>query len=135
MRPESVREAREWLTRAERDLLAAERSLGIQPVLGEAAVYHAQQAGEKALKGYLAARDTAFSRTHDLIELVTLCEGLDQSFSHFANAARILTPYAVRFRYPGGPLEPSPGEAVQALQLAREIVQFVESKLAAGDSR
>jgi len=135
MRPESLREAQEWLTRAERDLLATERSLRDRPILGEVTVFHAQQAGEKALKGYLTAHDTAFTRTHDLVELVTLCERIDPEFSRFLNAARILTPYAVRFRYPGGPLEPTIGEAEQALQLAREILLFVRSRQVSGGAR
>jgi HEPN domain-containing protein len=129
MQPRFLDEAREWLIRAERDLLMAERSLQGLPILGEAAAFHAQQAAEKALKGFLAAHDRRFSRTHDLLELFTLCESIDSQFSQFLNSGRILTPYAVRFRYPGGPLEPEVAEAQQALDLAREIVDFVRRQL------
>ena len=56
MRPEAVSEAREWLERAELNLRLAERALRIPPVLAGGAAYHAQQAAEKALKAFLAAR-------------------------------------------------------------------------------
>lgn len=132
MQPDPLREAQEWLIRAERDLLVAQRALQGPTILGEAAVYHAQQAAEKALKAFLAAHNRALRRTHDLVELVTECEALDPAFARLLNAARVLTPYAVRFRYPGGPLEPSVAEARQALEFAQEIVSVVRQQLGLG---
>jgi HEPN domain-containing protein len=44
---------------------AAERLLKA-PALFGAAVFHCQQAAEKALKGFLAWHDTPFRKTHDL---------------------------------------------------------------------
>ena len=129
MRPEALREAGEWLARAERDLLVADRSLRVAPALPDAVAYHAQQAAEKAFKGFLAAHDQVFRLTHDLKELVPLCEGIDADFSEFQLAAQILTPYATQFRYPGGPIEPTLADAEQALQLATAIVQFVRQRI------
>lgn len=129
MRPEAIEEAQDWLTRAERDLLVAERSLQGPMVLADAAAYHAQQAAEKALKGFLAAHEQPFPKTHDLLLLVTQCQNIDQDFTHFLSTARTLTPYAVRFRYPGGPLEPEASAAQEAFQLASELVQFVRMRM------
>ena len=47
--PETLREALEWLDRAQRDLEVARRELGVDHPLLEMTAYHAQQAGEKAL--------------------------------------------------------------------------------------
>jgi HEPN domain len=41
---------------------------GQEPYL-DTAVYHCQQAAEKALKAFLTARDIAFEKTHNLVAL------------------------------------------------------------------
>lgn len=48
---ELVAETRGWLTRARDDLRAGEVDLGPVPPLTADAVFHAQQAAEKAMKG------------------------------------------------------------------------------------
>src|SRR2546428_819396 len=52
MRPEALAEARDWLERGHRDLEAGQRVLVGDDPLPDVAVYHAQQAAEKALKGF-----------------------------------------------------------------------------------
>lgn len=134
MRPEALEEARDWLMRAERDLMAAARVMeGSQPLTDHAA-FHSQQAAEKALKAYLAAQDSPFPKTHDLGRLLAQCGALDPEFSRFQTAAQILNPYSVQFRYPGGPLEPGADEADEALRLAREVVQFVRDRLSPAET-
>jgi HEPN domain-containing protein len=44
---------REWLSIAQRDLVAARRLVTGNEPLWDTAVYHCQQAAEKAVKGYL----------------------------------------------------------------------------------
>jgi HEPN domain-containing protein len=128
MQPEARREADEWLQRAQRGLLIAERALQGSPILPDQAVYHAQQAAEKALKGFLAANNRPLQRTHNLEWLVARCQDIEARFGDFRTSARTLGPYATLFRYPGGPLEPSLQEAKQAIRLAREIVDFSEAQ-------
>lgn len=130
MLPEALKEARDWLTRAERDLLAATRSMEGATPLPDIAVYHAQQAAEKAVKAFLAAHDRPFPKTHNVVRLVQRCRQIDRDFHRYLAAARTLSPYAALFRYPGGPLEPETGEAEEDLRLATEMAQFVRSKLA-----
>ncbi len=55
MPPEALEEARAWLTKATRDLQAAEYLAMAEAPLLDIVVYHCQQAMEKALKGYLTA--------------------------------------------------------------------------------
>jgi HEPN domain-containing protein len=127
--PSALRQAREWLDRAERDLLAARNGLSSTPPLPEMTAYHAQQAAEKAFKAFLTLRNVPFRRTHDLLELLQQCEALDAAFRRFVASAQTLDPYATRFRYPGGPLEPPVSEAEAALRLAEEVVDFVRARL------
>ncbi len=129
MQPEALREAQDWLARAEQDLRAAEMLLtGSRPLPGIVA-YHTQQAAEKALKGFLAAHNRAIPLTHNLNLMLPLCEAIQPEFSQFAATARTLTPLATEFRYPGGPLEPPVADAEQALRLARDLIGFVRRQL------
>jgi HEPN domain-containing protein len=77
MQPESLEEARDWLRRAQRDLLGAGRALSGEPILADLAAFHAQQAKEKALKAFLAAHDQPFPKTHNLERLVGFCQRID----------------------------------------------------------
>ncbi len=132
MRPDWAAESGDWLARAERDLLMAERALSIEPRLLDAAAYHSQQGAEKALKGFLSAHGRPFPKSHDLGPLVAQCEAIEASFAEWGGIAIILTPYAVAFRYPGGPLEPALEEAEEALELARALVAHVQGLVARG---
>jgi len=97
----------------------------------DAAIYHCQQAAEKAVKGYLAFCDHRLERTHDVERLVTIASGYEPSFGSWIDAAIILTPYATAYRYPGetSHLEPSADEFAEALRCAIELVDFVFSLL------
>jgi HEPN domain-containing protein len=82
------------LLRARRDLLAVERALSGEPVLGDQAAFHSQQAAEKAFKAFLTAHDHPFVKTHNLERLVRLCQSIDLAFAGFMEAAHTLNPYA-----------------------------------------
>lgn len=124
---------RAWLTKARNDLTTA-REIGALPAGPlDTAIYHCQQAAEKAVKGYLAFRDHRLERSHDVERLVELAAGFDASFRSYEDAAITLTPYATAYRYPGesATLEPSRPEFDEALKLAAEILTFVCSLLPA----
>ena len=57
MLPEALEEARDWMVKAERERQAVAFALAGTQFLPDIAVYHAQQAAEKALKAFLAAHD------------------------------------------------------------------------------
>ncbi len=90
--------ARGWLHKAESDLAAVELAIAAGRAL-DAACFHAQQAAEKVLKGYLTARAIDFPFTHNLARLLALCEPLDAEFSTLNPQANFLTPFAVDVRY------------------------------------
>ena len=93
----------------------------------DVAIYHCQQAGEKAVKAYLQWRDEPFAKTHNLRALVIQAAALEKGFDALEGPAGILTPYVSAFRYPGGADEPMPSreEFDVALQHAQAIYDFV----------
>jgi len=55
------------------DLRTAAHQLTAAPPFTGDAVFHAQQAAEKSLKGFLAWHDVPFRKTHDLAEIGRQC--------------------------------------------------------------
>ncbi len=88
---------RGWLRKAASDIVSMEATLAAGAFDG--ACFHAQQAAEKYLKGFLAYHDRPFPYTHNLAELTGLCAVIDAAFHSLAQGAAELTPYAVRLRY------------------------------------
>ena len=95
----------------------------------DSAVYHCQQAAEKALKAYLTYQNAVVRKTHDLDVLIELCAVSESSFQELENIADILTPYAVEFRYPGEAVEPEKEEAEEAIRMAEQVVNLVIQNL------
>lgn len=127
MRPEHE-QAKQWLVKAEHDLRAAALALGAQPPITDVSAFHSQQAAEKALKAFLVHHVVAFDFVHDLQYLLDLCARMDGSLDDLAEAAAILTPYAVKFRYPSGS-EPTFEQATTALEFAVRVVEAVQGRL------
>lgn len=50
---------------------------------------------------------------------------MDESFEKWYEAAEILTPYGSAFRYPGEDFEPEIEDVFEALDYAREIINFI----------
>jgi HEPN domain-containing protein len=121
---EQTREdAAAWLTKARGDLLAAETLATPAIAQRDIAIYHCQQAAEKAIKGLLVYRERPFQKTHDLERLLELARDETDSLFDLEEHARTLTPYAVEFRYPGDIFEPDEEEMQEAIRLAREVVE------------
>lgn len=120
-----------WLTIAQHDLASA-RKLAQEPEpLLDTAIYHCQQAAEKALKALLVFHDLPFEKTHDLEVLMGLAGSRAAGFSELLDLADLLTPYATAFRYPGEFVEPTPQEFAEALSASEKIVRLVLSVLPA----
>ncbi|MBI5396407.1 MAG: HEPN domain-containing protein [Verrucomicrobia bacterium] len=120
-------EVKAWMTKAWRDLETARQVSIAQPPFYDVAVYHCQQAAEKAVKAFLVCHDKPFEKIHDIEVLVDLAAEIELSFNQLADAADVLTPYATQFRYPNAAFaaEPEPDVCAEALQLAREVYDFV----------
>jgi HEPN domain-containing protein len=129
MQPEKADEVRSWLVKAEADIRAAGVDIAALPPLVGDALFHCQQAVEKALKGFLTAHDVPFRKTHDLDELAIACGRIDPALEREVDPAREMTAFVWRFRYPGETDEPSREEAEAVWGLARSIYEAVRSRL------
>lgn len=119
-----------WLIKASHDFESAKRlSSGPDPIL-DTAIYHCQQAAEKAIKGYLIYCDEPFEKIHDLKILAKQAAKHATAFAGWIEIADMLTPYASRFRYPDSDF-PDVEEFEEALRHTGDILELVLSILPA----
>jgi len=130
--PVLLADTRAWMEKARLDLRAGDADLSHDPPFCGDAMFHAQQAVEKALKAFLAWHESPFRKTHDLRELFSACYLADPSLASLGERAEGLTPYAWVFRYPGESEEPERGDAERALGLAREVYEAILARLPEG---
>lgn len=129
MRPESLAEAQASFHKAANDLRGATIDLAASPPLLEDALFHCQQAAEKAMKGFRSAHEQPFKKTHDLDELGRACEARDPSLVPLLTPARDLTVFAWEYRYPGSPDVPPIAEVRQALTTAQSVYDALLGRL------
>lgn len=124
--------AKEWFRKADNDIRAAEIIIKeVQPPT-DTVCFHAQQAVEKYLKGYLTKNGREFLKSHDLNYLLKLCVDVDAQFVRYEKEVLILNKYGIEPRYPADiPVYYSVEEARKAIDFAKEIVNFIKAK--AGD--
>ncbi len=91
------------------------------PAILDVAIYHCQQAAEKALKGFLVNWDQRVEKTHDVGLLVERAMQIEPTFGTWSDAADRLTPFATAYRYPGLDDQPSLEEFEEALDDAETI--------------
>ncbi|PIP41209.1 MAG: hypothetical protein COX19_04160 [Desulfobacterales bacterium CG23_combo_of_CG06-09_8_20_14_all_51_8] len=118
-----------WLTKAQHDLTVAKRLKNDNSPLLDVAIYHCQQAAEKAVKGFLVLHDQWFPKTHDIRLLLQLAIAITPDFSKHEDSADLLTPYATEFRYPGDMMDPTIEETEEATIISKQFVDFVISLL------
>jgi HEPN domain-containing protein len=122
--------ARQWVNRAESDLLNVANNINAQQVPWDTVCFHCQQAVEKYIKAVLVILDQAIPRIHDLVkvelpELTTDREDL-----------RWLTTCAVGSRYPVEVMDAPQGEedGHQAQAIARRMRESCRNYLKSTDS-
>ncbi|MES2378356.1 MAG: HEPN domain-containing protein [Bacteroidota bacterium] len=116
-----------WLTKAEHDLISAQRLLEIEPMILDNACFHCQQAIEKCLKAFLIYKGVDIERTHNIIFLLDQCANFDPVFSTIDSLN--INAYAVQGRYPDTNLMPEIDEAQSYYQLALQIKQLVTDRI------
>lgn len=115
--------AQGWFRKADSDLADARRSIASEGPY-DTACFHAQQAVEKFLKGYMAWREQAIPRTHDLEELQRLCAEQEAMPELAALDLTELTAYGVELRYDTEfwPSQPTASEAVALAERVRALM-------------
>lgn len=108
-----------WFRKADSDLADARRTAASEGPY-DTACFHAQQAVEKYLKGFLAWRSLEIPRTHDLEELQRLCAQLEPWPDLAVFDLTDLTAYAVELRYDAEFWPPQP-TAADAVKLAERV--------------
>jgi HEPN domain-containing protein len=119
--------SRDWLVKALHELRSAHIVSRDPDGPLDTAIYHCQQAAEKALKSWLTWNGIPFERTHDLVQLARQAATSKPAFNQIVQAAQYLTPYASIFRYPGLADEavPARDEFDEALQHAQATFDLV----------
>jgi predicted nucleotidyltransferase/HEPN domain-containing protein len=121
--------ARPWFAGGDRGIRLGALALreGDMP---DEACFHAQQAAEKYLKGYLTLVNQEGQRTHELETLAESCATADPTFTPWTERLKPLSPYAVEARYPNG-RETDMDEARDAMSIAQGFQTFIRERVAA----
>jgi HEPN domain-containing protein len=126
-------EPREWLNRAESDLLLAKTKK--KGIYLEDLCFHAQQAVEKAIKALLIKKGVEFPYVHDIAELLTLLEKTGQKLPKTIREGEKLTRFAVFTRYPGIAQTISQKEYEEAIKVGEEVVRWVKAQFGNSPSK
>lgn len=121
MRPEPLHEGRRWLRQAQQDLDDARYSqAGGRYHL---ACFLSQQAGEKALKGYLYSQGAEQVWGHSVADLAREAASYDPAFETLIGIGGTLDRHYIPTRYPNGLPGGIPAEAFDADDAAKAIRQ------------
>lgn len=121
--------ARQWLAKAMNDLLNADNNLKAEEVPYDTVCFHCQQAAEKLLKAFLAARGEPPPMTHDLFLVLENVSPLNSHAGQLGDDLAILMPYAVEVRYPDESHMPSEQDAREARAAADHVLKWLEAAL------
>ena len=132
MKPSPRDEGIRWLLQARQDLDDARYAQDGKRF--NLACFLAQQAAEKAIKGYLYARGRTLVIGHSVARLCQDATALDSTFEDLRQRAAPLDKYYIPTRYPNGlpggvPFEAfDQADANRALDLAQHVIGFVENR-------
>lgn len=116
-----------WLERAKGNLILAGIKIK-KGVFYEDLCFQAQQAVEKGLKALLLFYDVEPAHTHNLVILLQELAKCTKVPATIKNAV-ILNNYAVQTRYPGDYVPVKYKEYKKILQLAKDIIKWIEYKI------
>ena len=120
---------RQWLHKAEHDLLNIRNNLAAENVPTDTVCFHAQQAIEKLLKGLLIANGRHITKSHDLVKLMMDVGDLAPELFLFEDQLEEVSEYGVAVRYPDDFSEPTREEAEQAYRIALELQTIIKNKI------
>lgn len=120
---------KQWLAKADEDLLVAGAILETEMSSYDTAGFHAQQAAEKALKAVLVRHQVNVRHTHEIDVLLASADRVAPGIRDRLRSAEDLTGYAVDARYPGPQRPLTRDEAASYLEVARDVMAHVRDLL------
>ncbi len=127
--PDNLELAKQWLAKAQSDLLNADNNLNSENIPFDTVCFHCQQAAEKILKAYLVGNGEEYLFTHDLLMLLERVVILDNNAESLRDSLAILMPYAVEIRYPDDWFMPSEEDAKEARGVASKVLIWLQIAL------
>ncbi len=118
---------RQWILKAEDDLVVIEKLTEFEIIATSAVCFHCQQVVEKYLKAFLIANGVDIKRTHNIEFLLAECEEIDTDFSSID--PKDLNDFGVDIRYPGDMYTPTADETIELKLIALSIKELVEHKI------
>jgi HEPN domain-containing protein len=120
-----------WLAKADNDLLNIRNNLDAAEIPWDTVCFHAQQAAEKLLKGFLVWKEQDLVRTHDLVALLARSVVIDPSLADLEADCRELTYYAVSSRYPDALYEADENDGRRMIAAVERIRAAILARLPA----
>ena len=125
---EHLEVVRQWVEKAEHDLLNIRNNLAASDIPWDTVCFHAQQCAEKYVKALLVCRRVEVPRTHDLRLLL---QRVPADLLLAVDVSRVLrlNRYTIEARYPGDwePITPQEGES--AVAITQEVCAAVKYHL------
>ena len=126
---DDIMDVKEWIRYAQDDYdCAVTIAKTNNPYAPRIVCNHCQQSAEKILKAYMIVKEGTRIKTHDLGILSERCKRYALDFDGLDTACSILDMYIINSRYPSG-MKLTESDMNQALNQARKILEFTESKL------
>ncbi|MDI6861118.1 MAG: HEPN domain-containing protein [Caldisericia bacterium] len=135
MRRDKKEEAKRWILQAIDEYNDAEELRKLNKFY--LALFHFQQAVEKALKGFLYFKTGSIHHffTHSIDDLLIQAINFDKEFENYKDSKK-LDKYYIPTRYPNGlpggipsRFFDDPEEALEASKIAKKIIYFIKDKL------
>ncbi len=119
----------EWIYKAEEDFGFASSSLKDSPYYAPIC-FHFQQAAEKYLKAFIVAYELDFKKSHDLIELLSICRAKEPSLLAIEESCTYLSRFYIDTRYPvQWPVDYTKDKAIKAQDAVKDIAAAIETLL------
>ncbi len=113
------------LAKAWSDLLTIANCVTAEETPWDVVAFHAQQAGEKALKAFMVAHGVLPPKIHDCVRLLEECASWDPNLLALRPACASLVGYAIFSRYPQEPWDIPEAKALGLADGARQVVAAV----------
>lgn len=126
---EVLKKVRHWIVFADEDISFARLGLSLNKKAPcRLITFHAQQAVEKYLKGYLIFKSVEFPYTHNIATLIKCIKDEDELVALLGDA-ETLTSYAISSRYPDEDIVVVFEAAVRAVFVANNVMEVIKGAL------